>query len=39
MLPKVKERASYIHRNSSRTTVVTGQDALKIKLCFATSAK
>lgn len=39
MLRKVKERASYIHKISSRTTVVTRRDALKIKLCFATSAK
>lgn len=39
MLHTVKEMASYIHRISSRTAVVTRQDALKIKLCFAATAK
>lgn len=34
-----KERTSYIHRISSRTTAVTRRRDLKIKLCFATSAK
>lgn len=39
MLHKVNKSASYIYRISSRTSVVTQQEGLEIKLWFATSAK
>lgn len=39
MLHKVNKSASYIYRISNRTSVVTQQEGLEIKLWFATSAK